>query len=49
MMVDGKGKLNDIDVDQVKENAAAVVAHQMHEANLTLKQLFSLAWMIFKP
>jgi saccharopine dehydrogenase-like NADP-dependent oxidoreductase len=42
MMVDGKGKLNDIDVDQVKENAAAVVAHQMHEANLTLKQLFFL-------
>ena len=42
MMVDGKGKLNDIHVDQVKENAAAVVAHQMHEANLTLKQLFFL-------
>jgi hypothetical protein len=42
MMVDGKGKLNDIHVDDVKENAAAVVAHQMHEANLTLKQLFFL-------
>src|SRR5205823_4948525 len=42
MMVDEKGKLNDIDVDEVKENAAAVVAHQMHEANLTLKQLFFL-------
>jgi hypothetical protein len=42
MMVDGKGKLNDIHVDVVKENAAAVVAHQMHEANLTLKQLFFL-------
>ncbi len=42
MMVDGKGKLSDIDVGQVKENAAAVVAHQMHEANLTLKQLFFL-------
>jgi len=42
MMVDGKGKLNDIHVDEVKENAAAVVAHQMHEANLTLKQLFFL-------
>jgi len=42
MMVDGKGKLSDIHVDDVKENAAAVVAHQMHEANLTLKQLFFL-------
>ena len=42
MMVDRKGKLNDIHVDQVKENAAAVVAHQLHEANLTLKQLFFL-------
>jgi saccharopine dehydrogenase-like NADP-dependent oxidoreductase len=42
MMVDGKGKLSDIHVDEVKENAAAVVAHQMHEANLTLKQLFFL-------
>src|SRR6476660_1114905 len=42
MLVDGKGNLNDIHVDDVKENAAAVVAHQMHEANLTLKQLFVL-------
>jgi len=42
MMVDIKGKLNDIHVDDVKENAAAAVAHQMHEANLTLKQLFFL-------
>ena len=42
MMVDDKGHLSDIHVDEVKENAAAVVAHQMHEANLTLKQLFFL-------
>jgi len=42
MMVDGKGKLSDIHMNEVKENAAAVVAHQMHEANLTLKQLFFL-------
>jgi saccharopine dehydrogenase-like NADP-dependent oxidoreductase len=42
MLVDGKGNLNDVHVDDVKENAAAVVAHQMHEANLTLKQLFFL-------
>ncbi len=42
MMVDEKGKLNDIHVEDVKENAAAVVARQMHEANLTLKQLFFL-------
>ena len=48
MMVDGKGKLNDIHVDEVKENAAAVVARQMHEANLTLKQLFYLGMDDFK-
>src|SRR5205085_8207219 len=48
MMVDGKGKLNDIHVEDVKENAAAVVAHQMYEANLTLKQLFFLGMDDFK-
>jgi saccharopine dehydrogenase-like NADP-dependent oxidoreductase len=42
MLVDKKGELSDIHVDDVKGNAAAVVAHQMHEANLTLKQLFFL-------
>jgi Saccharopine dehydrogenase C-terminal domain len=42
MIVDEKGKLENIDLDQVKDNAAALVAYKMHEANLTLKQLFYL-------
>ncbi|MBK5271226.1 MAG: saccharopine dehydrogenase NADP-binding domain-containing protein, partial [Bacteroidia bacterium] len=39
---DEKGNLEEIDIDDVKNKAAAVVAHKMHEANLTLKQLFFL-------
>ncbi len=42
MMVDEKGKLQDVDMDEVKTRAAAAVAAQMHRANLTLKQLFYL-------
>jgi saccharopine dehydrogenase-like NADP-dependent oxidoreductase len=42
MIVDEKGKLENIDLDEVKDNAAALVAYKMHEANLTLKQLFYL-------
>jgi saccharopine dehydrogenase-like NADP-dependent oxidoreductase len=42
MMVDEKGGLQNLDLDEIKTNAAAVVAHKMHEANLTLKQLFFL-------
>jgi saccharopine dehydrogenase-like NADP-dependent oxidoreductase len=42
LMVDEHGKLEDINLDQVKNTAAATVAGQMHEANLAMKQLFFL-------
>jgi saccharopine dehydrogenase-like NADP-dependent oxidoreductase len=42
MMVDNAGELMDINIDEVKNKAAATVAGQMHEANLSLKQLFFL-------
>src|SRR5688572_6264419 len=42
MMVDGQGELEDLDLDEIKTNAAATVAQKMHEANLTMKQLFFL-------
>lgn len=41
-MVDNAGELMDINIDEVKNKAAATVAGQMHEANLSLKQLFFL-------
>lgn len=42
MTVDEKGNLAELSTDDVKDNAAAYMAAQMHEANLTLKQLFYL-------
>lgn len=42
MMIDEKGNLTTLNVDDVKSKAAESVAVQMHEANLTLKQLFFL-------
>jgi len=42
MMVDDRGELMDINLDAVKTKAAATVAGQMHEANLSMKQLFFL-------
>lgn len=42
MMVDDKGELEDLNLDEIKTNAAATVAQKMHEANLTMKQLFYL-------
>ncbi len=42
MMIDEKGELTTLNVDDVKSRAAESVAVQMHEANLTLKQLFFL-------
>lgn len=42
MMVDDKGDLQKIDIDQLKISAAATLADKMHDANLTLKQLFYL-------
>lgn len=42
MMVNPKGKLLDVNLEEVKTQAAATVAGQMHEANLSIKQLFFL-------
>ena len=42
MMVDDNGTLMDVNLDEVKSNAAASVAVQMREANLLIKQLFFL-------
>lgn len=42
MTVDEKGNLAELSTDDVKDNTAAYMAAQMHEANLTLKQLFYL-------
>jgi saccharopine dehydrogenase-like NADP-dependent oxidoreductase len=42
MMVDNQGQLMDINLDSIKTQAAATVAGQMHEANLSMKQLFYL-------
>jgi saccharopine dehydrogenase-like NADP-dependent oxidoreductase len=42
MTVDEKGNISEIEIDEVKDRAAGFLAHKMHEANLTLKQLFFL-------
>lgn len=42
MAADAKGNLVEYDTEAVKTDAAATLAHKMHEANLTLKQLFFL-------
>lgn len=42
MMVDDDGQLMDVNLDTIKTQAAATVAGQMHEANLSMKQLFYL-------
>jgi saccharopine dehydrogenase-like NADP-dependent oxidoreductase len=42
LVVDENGELNSVAIDDVKDKAAETVAGKMHEANLTLKQLFSL-------
>jgi saccharopine dehydrogenase-like NADP-dependent oxidoreductase len=42
MMVDEQGDLKQIDIDDLKVNAAATLADRMHDASLTLKQLFYL-------
>lgn len=42
MMVDDKGDLKQVDIDDLKINAAATLADKMHDASLTLKQLFYL-------
>ena len=42
MTADEKGNIEEVEIDKVKDKAAAYLAHKMHEANLTLKQLFFL-------
>lgn len=42
MTVDEAGNLAEIELDEVKNRAASFLAYKMHEANLTLKQLFFL-------
>jgi saccharopine dehydrogenase-like NADP-dependent oxidoreductase len=42
MVVDEQGGLKQIDIDDLKVNAAATLADRMHDASLTLKQLFYL-------
>jgi hypothetical protein len=42
MAADDQGNLEEVEIDDVKNKAAAYLAHKMHEANLTLKQLFFL-------
>lgn len=42
MTADDKGNLQEIGVEDVKNQAAGFLAYKMHEANLTLKQLFFL-------
>ncbi|WP_207493724.1 saccharopine dehydrogenase C-terminal domain-containing protein [Aridibaculum aurantiacum] len=42
MMVNEKGELDTVEVEEVKDKAAAALAIKMHEANLSLKQLFYL-------
>lgn len=42
MMVDDNGDLQNVDIDRLKISAAATLADRMHDANLTLKQLFFL-------
>lgn len=42
MVIDDNGDLKKIDIDDLKVNAAATLADKMHDASLTLKQLFYL-------
>lgn len=42
MLINEEGDLKQIDIDDLKVNAAATLAGRMHDASLTLKQLFYL-------
>lgn len=42
MLVNEQGDLQNIDLDSLKNNAAATIALRMHESKLTLQQLFFL-------
>ncbi len=41
-IVNEEGEIEKIDLEETKSRAAFAIAHKMHEANLTLKQLFFL-------
>ncbi len=42
MAADEDGNIEEVAINDVKDKAAAYLAHNMHQANLTLKQLFFL-------
>lgn len=42
LAVEKDGHLEEVNLDEAKNNAAEYLSHKMHEANLTLKQLFFL-------
>jgi len=42
MIVDNNGNLNALNIEDIKDSAAESVAYKMHEANLSMKQLFFL-------
>lgn len=42
LAVEKDGQLEEVNLDEAKNNAAEFLSHKMHEANLTLKQLFYL-------
>lgn len=42
MAADEKGNIEEVEIDEIKSRAASLLAHKMHETNLTLKQLFFL-------
>jgi len=42
MLVNEEGSLKEIDIEDLKLNAATALAEKMHDAKLTLKQLFYL-------
>ncbi len=42
MAADADGNLEELQIDEIKNRAAAYLAQRMHETNLTLKQLFFL-------
>ncbi|MBG9378009.1 saccharopine dehydrogenase NADP-binding domain-containing protein [Panacibacter sp. DH6] len=42
MMIDEKGALTSLDLEEIKDKATESVAGKMHEANLSMKQLFFL-------
>lgn len=42
MTADEEGNLQEVGIDDIRNRAASLLAHKMHEANLTLKQLFFL-------